>query len=86
MAVTPSAGVVWIFLRSHVNWERTIVCLLLFTITPWLVSVLKMHWLGPRIPFVGYRSIWEPRILRNFRFLTSAKSMLGEAHTKVRRF
>ncbi|KAI1082128.1 P450 monooxygenase [Whalleya microplaca] len=63
----------------RVSWGQIASAILVVT------ACILIYWKpssGVSAPFVGYRSLWEPPLLVQLRYTTSAASMISEGYTK----
>ena len=59
-------------------WSFTILVL-----CGYLVSIVSVHFLGPKAPLVGLGSVFEPRIIGNWRFFKNASKVIEEGYSQV---
>ena len=57
--------------------------LLATTVISYVVSVVRLHILGPKAPLVGTKSSLEPRFFANLRFFLNPGAVIGEGYRKV---
>jgi hypothetical protein len=67
-------------LLTEITWPW----LLLFLVTSgYLTSLTSVHLFGPKAPLVGIYSIFEPRIIGNWRFFKNSGKIIEEGYSKV---
>ncbi len=49
----------------------------------YILSIISVRLQGPKAPLVGLRSIFEPRLVANFRFFKNSSSVINEGYTKA---
>ena len=56
---------------------------LTLVLSGYLLSLASVHVLGPKAPLVGIQSIFEPRIVGNWRFFRNSSKIIDEGYNKV---
>lgn len=49
----------------------------------YVISIISLRLGGPKTPLVGLRSIFEPRIVANFRFFKDSAGIINEGYLKA---
>ena len=49
----------------------------------YLVSIISVRLQGPKAPLVGLKSIFEPRLVANFRFFKDSAAIINEGYSKA---
>ena len=47
------------------------------------LSIVSVRLQGPRAPLVGFKSVFEPRLVANFRFFKNSSAIINEGYLKV---
>jgi hypothetical protein len=59
--------------------------LVMVAFTGYVISLLSMHFGGPKAPLVGLSSVFETRYSANWRFFRDAATVLDKGYEQVRR-
>lgn len=60
--------------------------LLVFLLLPacsLIISIISVRLRGPKVPLVGLKSIFEPRVVANFRFFRDSAAVIKEGYSKA---
>lgn len=49
----------------------------------YIVSIVSVRVQGPKAPLVGLKSIFEPRVLANYRFFKDSAAIINEGYARV---
>lgn len=56
---------------------------LTLSVCVYLLSIISVRLQGPRAPLVGLKSIFEPRLVANFRFFRDSASIINEGYSQA---
>ena len=56
---------------------------LTLSVCAYLLSIISVRLQGPKAPIVGLRSIFEPRLVANFRFFRDSAAIINEGYLKA---
>jgi len=65
---------------KDINWFWTF---LFLSIGFYLFSIISVRFPGPKTHLVGLHSLFEPRVVANYRFFKDAAAVINEGYTKV---
>ena len=49
----------------------------------YILSIISVRLQGPKAPLVGLKSIFEPRLVANFRFFKDSAAIINEGYSKA---
>lgn len=56
---------------------------LTLSVFAYLLSIISVRLQGPKAPLVGLKSIFEPRLVANFRFFKDSAAIINEGYLKA---
>ena len=49
----------------------------------YLVSIISVRLQGPKAPLVGLKSVFEPRLVANYRFFKDSAAIINDGYARV---